>query len=156
LGILPRPENEEDDPMVGPVRSSDKVAKARTLQWINQKAFDRGFTAFLPEEVFHEIDWDAEHRCEWVQYSPGAGPPHVLTGWRIRLAHPATVAPPPIEGALDSLLDPMSTDPPGEVVRSVEGELCIEQADYDALPSSAISPSDSLSGSRKESKHRNE
>jgi hypothetical protein len=124
--------------MAGPVRSSDKIATARTLQWINQKAIDRGFSAILPEEVFHEIDWEAEHRCEWVQHSPGDGPPHVLTGWKIWLEHPATVGPAPIEGALDSLLDPASLGPQSEVVRSVEGELSIEESDYDALPSLAL------------------
>ena len=121
--------------MVGPVRSSDKIAKARTLQWINQKAIDRGFSAILPEEVFHEIDWQADHRCEWVQYSPGDDPPHVLTVWKLCLEHPTAVAPPPVESTLDSLLDPVSIEPHTKLVRSVKGELCIEESDYDALPS---------------------
>ena len=121
--------------MVGPVRTSDKVAKATTLQWLNQKAIDRRFSALLPEEVFHEIDWEAEHRCEWVQYSPGDGPPHVLTRWKIRLENLTMLAPAPIESILDRLIDPALIEPETEVVRYVEGELCVEESDYDALVS---------------------
>jgi hypothetical protein len=115
----------------GPVRSSYKVATASTLQWLNGKAVDRGFSAILPEEIFHQIDWEGEHRCAWVQDSPGYDPPHVLTAWRIQLSIPSRVDPP---GALDRLIDPPMVAQKPEVVDVVEAELCIEHSDYDALP----------------------
>ena len=121
----------QDAAWPGPVRPSDKVATATTLQWLNGKAVDRGFRATLPEELFHQIDWDSQHRCDWVQNSPGDGPPHVLTAWKVQLSTPSTVNPP---GALDRLLEPPIAAPKPEVVDFVEVELCIEHSDYDALP----------------------
>jgi hypothetical protein len=119
----------------GPLRASDKVASAKTLQWLNGKAIDRGFKAILPDEVFHHIDWEGEHRCDWVQESGGPGVPHVLTAWKVRLDRPASIDRPQVQ---DRLLDP-SLAPEEAVVHTVELELSIEQSDYEALRSSAAS-----------------
>jgi hypothetical protein len=113
----------------GPLRASDKVATATTLQWLNGKAIDRGFNATLPKEIFHHIDWEGEHGCEWVQECPGPGAPHVLTAWKVRLDRPISIGGPPV---LDRLIDP-SLVAEEDVVHILEMELSIEQSDYDAL-----------------------